>query len=232
MDEHISIVKEMTENVKKQTDEMVMVVQSNSASESSKELIAVKNELKALKDTVDSEKVKREENLVAIKSLRERFSEIDVTIKEMANEVIKEKTEERMKVTTTKIKEMVKSMKETLKVQVRTSSVKDVNIMIEEKTKMMQEVLKEKVVKTAEIIDVCVKKESEVKSIEMEEKITMLKERIKELSGDKSTSVVKKITLDLQEDIERVNVNLKKSSSQREKNLIDISEVRKELLEI
>merc|ERR1719281_1486524 len=187
----------MAEITKKETEEMITIVQSNSQSDTSKELLILKNELKVLKKTVDSEKVKREENLVAIKSLREQFSEIDVTIKNIVNEVIKEKTEERMSVTTKKIKEMVKSMKESLKVEVRTSSVKDVNIMIKEKTKMMQEVLKEKVAKTAEIIDICVKKESEAKSIEMEKKMNMLKERIKELSSDKSTSVVKKIALDL-----------------------------------
>merc|ERR1719316_1027932 len=97
---------------------------------------------------------------------------------------------------------------------------------------MIQALIKERVAEAEEVIEVGMKKESDSVSVALEEKIKVLKERMTEVANDESTSMVKKIALETEMDIERVKIELKTSAKQRERNLKDMTVIRAELLKL
>merc|ERR1719321_1602355 len=120
------------------TKEMVALLEEKVSEHRSQELVVVKSKLEVLKETVESEKTKREENAKSIKLLQERLSEVDGTVREVVTETIKEKTEERMKLTTEKVIESIKTMKEALIVQISESTTKDITTLVKEKNTLIQ----------------------------------------------------------------------------------------------
>merc|ERR1719321_2337014 len=105
-----------------QTKDMVALLEKKVSEHRSQELVVVKSQLEVLKETVESEKTKREENAKSIKLLQERLSEVDGTVREVVTETIKEKTEERMKLTTEKVMQSINSMKQALIVEISESN--------------------------------------------------------------------------------------------------------------
>merc|ERR1719321_1744570 len=153
-----------------QTKDMVALLEKKVSEHRSQELVVVKSRLEVLKETVESEKTKREENAKSIKLLQERLSEVDGTVREVVTETIKEKTEERMKLTTEKVIESIKTMKEALIVQISESTTKDITTLIKEKNTLIQTSLEEHIKETTHVIDVGMKKESDAAASNLEER--------------------------------------------------------------
>merc|ERR1719316_1883598 len=76
------------------------------------------------------------------------------------------------------------------------------------------------------------KQESDATSDELEKKLTLMKKQLSEVASDTTASEVTEITMRLQEEMERAKSTLKQADKQRVENLKEITEVRKQLLDL
>merc|ERR1719316_2042780 len=114
--------------------------------------------------------------------MKSRFSKVDETIRSVVNTAISEKTEERLQLTTHKVKEIISSMKESLHVEISESSKKDITELIKEKKSMLSVSLSERIKEATEIIQVGMKRESDATSDELEKKLSVVKEQLNEVA--------------------------------------------------
>merc|ERR1719171_896688 len=102
-----------------------------------------------------------------------------------------------MKLTTEKVKTIVSTMKDSLRIEISESNKKDITTLIKEKKTMLSTTLSESIKEATEVIEVGMEKEKSAASNALDDQIAAVTERLNVVASDSTASEVAEITMRL-----------------------------------